>query len=321
MVTADPALAVPGSQLILLPVPSFVEAPVLEKIAPFLEDDAIVGSIPAPGGFDWKARDVLRRFEKRVPIFGVGTIPWMCKVQQYGEEVKVLGTKQQNGLVALPTDRTGEILDLMSHLLGVPVVDIRNFLNITFIPGNQLLHPGIMYDLFADWDGRPWAEPPLFYEEVSESAATLLSAMNDEFLVLRFALESRVPGLRLTGGGHLNQSIVLSYQDDVLDRSSLRAMIASNRAYAGIRTPMVEVEGGLAPDYGSRFFWEDIPHGLVVLKAIAERVGVPMPNVDRVLAWAQEKMGREYLVNGELKGKDLPETGAPQNHGSNGSRT
>lgn len=314
-VTADPALAISGSRLILLALPSFAEAPVLERIAPFLEDDAIVGSIPAPGGFDWKARDVLRRFEKKNPVFGLGTIPWMCKVQEYGAVVKVLGTKYQNGLVALPAERTGEILDLMSLLLGVPVVDLRNFLNLTFIPGNQLLHPGIMYDLFSDWDGKPLAESPLFYEDVSESAARLLSEMNDETIALRFDLESRVPGLRLTGGGHLVQTIVLSYKDDVLDRRDLRAMIASNLSYAGIRTPMVEVDGGLAPDYSSRFFWEDVPHGLVVLKAMAEMAEVPTPQIDRVLTWCQEKMGREYLVDGKLRGKDLAETGAPQSYG------
>ena len=60
---------------------------------------------------------------------------------------------------------------------------------------------------------------------------------------------------------------------------------------------------------------EDIPYGLVVIRGIAEIVGVETPNIDKVLLWSQEKMGKEYLVNSKIQGKDVEKSRAPQRNG------
>jgi opine dehydrogenase len=78
---------------------------------------------------------------------------------------------------------------------------------------------------------------------------------------------------------------------------------------------MRAVPGGWAPDWSSRFFGEDIPHGLVVLRGLAELLDLPTPTIDRILLWAQRQMGREYLVDGRLSGADVRHSGAPQRFG------
>ena len=60
---------------------------------------------------------------------------------------------------------------------------------------------------------------------------------------------------------------------------------------------------------------EDVPYGLVVIRGIAEIVGVQTPNVDKLLTWCQRKMGKEYLVNSKLQGRDVASSGAPQRYG------
>ena len=60
---------------------------------------------------------------------------------------------------------------------------------------------------------------------------------------------------------------------------------------------------------------EDVPYGLVVIRGIAEIVGVKTPDIDKVLTWCQEKMGKEYLVNSKLQGKDVWLSRAPQRYG------
>ncbi|MCC7265700.1 MAG: NAD/NADP octopine/nopaline dehydrogenase family protein [Candidatus Latescibacteria bacterium] len=318
LVTTDPAQAVSGSQLILLCVPALVHAEALQQLLPHVAPGAWVGAVPAPGGFDWKVRWLLGARAQQVGIFGVGVIPWMCKVRAYGQEVEVLGRKILNGVVALPGARTGKIADLLAGLLGMPFLDLRTFLNIALIPGNPFLHPAIMWDLFSDWDGRPLAEAPLFYEGLSQRAADLLQALSGELLALRAALEAQLPGLRLSAVLPLDLSIRLGYGADVADPSSLRTIIATNRAYAGLRAPMVKVEGGWAPDWNSRFFWEDVPHGLVMLRGLADLAGVPTPALDRLLVWAQERMGREYLRDGRLEGRDLASASVPAQYGITG---
>jgi hypothetical protein len=315
VVTADPAEAIPDSHLILLCLPSFLEADVLKKILPFVEEGTLIGSVPAPGGFNWTAQGVLEKAGKKAILFGMAAIPWMCKLKKYGQEVKVLGTKKINGQVTIPAHHSLIVSDLMSHLLKMPVLDLQNFLQITLNPGNQLLHPGISYALFRNWDGVPLYEPPLFYEEISEEAVDILQQMSNELMQLRFTLEEKMPNLNLSAVLPLEVSIQEGYTAAVRDRASLRSTIATNTAYAGLRTPMHQVEGGWIPNYESRFFQEDIPYGLVVLKGLAELAGVSTPTFDNIISWAQEKMGCEYLVDGNLRGKDIAESGAPQRFG------
>lgn len=70
------------------------------------------------------------------------------------------------------------------------------------------------------------------------------------------------------------------------------------------------------PDFQARYLSEDVPYGLVVTRGYAELLGVPTPMMDQVITWAQEKLGKEYLVNGKLSGADIHNTRAPQRYGA-----
>ena len=51
-------------------------------------------------------------------------------------------------------------------------------------------------------------------------------------------------------------------------------------------------DGGYVPDFAYRYLTEDVPHGLVAMKGIAELMGVPTPHFDKIIVWAQGKMVR-----------------------------
>lgn len=316
LVTADPARAVADAHIVLMCLPTSVEAACLARIAPHLRDGAIVGSIPAPGGFQWIVRDVLGASRSAVTVFGVGAIPWMCKLRRPGCEVEILGGKAVNGQVTLGDGaRSGVVSDILAHLTGMPFVALDSFLPITLNPGNQLLHPGILYAMVTDNGDQPFPEAPLFYEGLSERAAGVLEALSGELMAIRGRLEAADAKLDLSSVLPLQLSVQVAYGSDVADPTTLRSTIATNRAYAGIRTPVVRTDGGWVPDPNSRFFQEDVPFGLVVLKGIAALGDVPTPTLDTVLEWAQARMGRHYLVAGALKGADVMESGAPQRFG------
>lgn len=57
--------------------------------------------------------------------------------------------------------------------------------------------------------------------------------------------------------------------------------------------------------------------GLCVTRGIAELAGVATPHMDDVILWAQKVMGKEYLKDGKLCGKDVDSTRAPQHYGFN----
>ena len=74
-------------------------------------------------------------------------------------------------------------------------------------------------------------------------------------------------------------------------------------------------ENSFVPDFSHRYLTEDVPYGLVVIRGIAEIVQVDTPTLDKILLWAQEKIGKEYLVGTKLQGKDVLSTRAPQRYG------
>lgn len=313
--SADPAEVVPGAGLALLALPAFAHEDVLRQIAPYLSAGAWVGALPARGGFDFCAHDALGLSARHVSIFGLQTLPWACRIEEYGRSARVLGAKAEVDLAARPAAHAADIAAELSRLLGLRVTPGANFLSLTLAGTGQIIHPGIQYGLFHHWDGSPYSEAPLFYQGVTPEIASLLQAMSDEVQSLRHALESRAPGLELETVRPLGEWLQRAYGDDIADPSSLERAFVSNRAYAGLRAPMRPVPGGLAPDFQARYLSEDVPYALLATRGVAELVQVPTPWIDRVISWAQQQLGREYLSGGRLQGKDLSASRAPQRYG------
>lgn len=68
----------------------------------------------------------------------------------------------------------------------------------------------------------------------------------------------------------------------------------------------------------ARFFWEDMPYGLVILKDIGNIVGVKTPNITRNLIFHQQHMPVKYVneSTGEFNQDVLMnKTGAPSAYG------
>ena len=106
------------------------------------------------------------------------------------------------------------------------------------------------------------------------------------------------------------------YSHDISNKSTLYKAIQTNAAFQGIKHPVKTTEDGkFVPDFTHRYMTEDVPYGLVVIRGIAEIVGIQTPNIDKVLTWCQEKMGKEYLVNSKFQGKDIASSRAPQRYG------
>jgi len=314
-ISADPAEVIPGSRLVLLALPAFAHEIVLRDIAPYIDDGAWLGALPARGGFDWCVEDVLGGKTASIVVFGLQTLPWACRLNMYGEEVTILGTKKQVDLAALPPSYAGKISGLLSDPLGVRLQPAASLLGLTLANTGQLIHPGIMYGLFHDWDGRPYAKAPSFYQGINATIAGILQQLSDEVQTLRAVLERHYPDLNLSAVRSLDEWARRSYGKDIADPTTLQSCFVTNRSYAGLRAPMRPADGGLVPDFHARYLAEDVPYGLVVTRSIAELAGVATPTMDQVITWAQEQLEKEYLVDGKLQGRDVAATRAPQRYG------
>jgi len=311
----DPAQAVQGSQLILLALPAFAHEHILEEIAGYLSPGAWVGALPARAGFDICVRDVLKERLSQVAIFGFQTLPWACRIQEYGGRVLILGAKDQVDLAAWPAKLAPVISTRIGELLGVALNPISNFLSLTLADTGQLIHPGIMYGLFHRWNGQVYSEPGLFYQAVDEEVAEILQKMSQEVQALRITLEQTYPGLDLTAVRPLGEWLKRSYPTSIQDSSTLHSSFATNRSYTGLLAPMCKSDKGFTPDFQSRYLSEDVPYGLLVMRGIAELAGVATPQVDEVISWAQDRLGKQYLVEHKLTGADIFLTLSPQRYG------
>jgi len=314
-ISRDPKVAVSGSDIILLALPAFAHEPILNQIAKYVSPNAWVGAVPARGGFDLCVHEVFKERFSEISIFGFQTLPWACRIQEFGKYVTILGTKEQVDLATWPVEKGPEIGSKFQELMGLVINPINNFLSLALADTGQLIHPGIMYGLFHEWDGHPFNEPRLFYQGVDTKIATILQQMSNEILTLRESLGMTFPQLDLTAVRSIGEWLVRSYDANIADRSSLQTSFATNKSYAGLLAPMVRTDKGYIPDFKARYLSEDVPYNLLVTRGIAELSSVPTPVIDKVLEWAQLNLGKEYLKSGLMKGSDILFTRSPQRYG------
>ncbi len=309
-ISDSPAEVIPGSQVVLLVLPAFAHELILQQIIPFLDRDAWVGAMPARGGFEFcAARLLAERGRDDVGLFGLQTLPWACRIQEFGQVVHILGAKRVVDVASRPAAGIGDIGPLLQRMLGLPTEGAASLLALTLANTGQIIHPGIMHGLFSGWNGQTFAaqEIPLFYQGLSPEGADLLARLSDDVQTIRAVLE---PGLNLRAVRPLQEWIVRSYGQDIGDPSSLHSAFVTNRGYAGLKAPVREVAPGrYVPDFAARYLAEDVPFGLAVSRAIAELAGVQTPAIDRVIAWAGARLGKDYL------GIDAEEVRTPQKYG------
>lgn len=316
---------VPGADMIIFALPSFAHQMYLEAIAPYVKPGVIIGAMPGEGGFDMCARHVLgTEFVDQSNIFALETLPWAVRIVEYGKSVEVLGTKKEIDVVITEgSGRSAESVRQMLQQLVGSAPDLKlacNFLAVTLMNINSVWHPTISYAYYSKhWDGKtPFDEPPLFYYGADAYTGEKLSNVSDEVLEVKRVLQEKYPGLDLSSLHHVREWMLRSYGDDIGDKTNIHTMLITNKGYRGLTHPTVKVEVDGQTKYMPNFkyrFTEDLPMGLIVTRGIAELAGVATPNMDDVIGWCQECMGKEYLVDSKFVGKDIKATRSPQTYG------
>jgi len=312
IVSADAQDVIPSSDVLLLPVPSFAYSPLLRQMKDHLRPGTFVGVTPGQGGFDWIAQEILgSTLFSQITVFAILPMPFNCRTTEFGHSVAVQTYKRHYRIGVVPEVRKEEALAINRALFGHTEF-IGHFINCTLYPINAIIHPQRLYRLCKDWtpDGPPLKENPFFYEHMDEESTSYMDQVNKELIevcerLTALGMEAKVP--------HIFEFLSWVYPE--VKAKNLVEIFASNDAYKGFRCPFKRVDGGWVPDFENRYFTEDIPCGLCIYKGVADIVNVPTPMMDRVLTWAQEHMGKEYLVEGRLQGKDVGETTAPQRFG------
>jgi len=323
-ISNDPSKVVPDSDVIIMALPAAFHQAYLEKMKPFLKSGVIIGAMPGQSGLDLCMRHVLgEKLCSVANLFGFETLPWACRILEYGRSVQVLGTKAEIGATVVPCEGNSvdNVLGTIQHLIGPkPILKPSGSFLVTTLANVNIVHPTISYGFYRDKDlTKPFDSPPIFYQGVDERTGEMLTQISDEVLQLRDFLSSKYPGLNLLSIIHLREFMLKCYSDYIDDKTNVTSMLQTSRAHAGLCHPMREVTVGnttkYMPDFGYRYFTEDLPCGMIVIRGIAELAGVATPMLDEVIMWCQDIMKQEFLVEGRLCGKDLDRTRCPQTYG------
>ena len=161
---------------------------------------------------------------------------------------------------------------------------------------------------------------PKLYEDLDDQSAQEILYLDGEIQAIKKNLMERFPRLKLTQVLPIKDRICMMYEGQISDTSSLKRVFNTNLGYSRVVFPMVPkdpaVPNRVVLNVNARFFWEDVPFGLVILKDIGRILGVPTPHIDKQILFHQKFMPIKYVdEQGNFLPGALKNTGAPSQYG------
>lgn len=300
-VTDNPE-AVKGMDLVFITVPSFLLKKVIDDISPYLSKHTAIGVVPGTGGVEFITKGLI---DSGYTVFGFDRVPCISRLNSYGKSVVAM-KKDSVRLAAFPALRTDELSILMQKLFDIECYPLKNYLTVTLTPSNPILHTARLYALYQQASPNfNWDRNILFYEDWDMLSSKIMISCDEELQKICKAM----PELQL------DEVIPLVIHYESPDAEVMTKKISGIKAFKGITSPMIEKEGRYVMDYESRYFTEDFPYGLCIIKSFANILSVPVPTIDLILQWFEKISGKEYYTKDGFNGKDLVDLAVPQNFG------
>ncbi len=272
-ITSDPAEVIPQAGIILLCLPGYGIPDTLQVIRPYLKPQTPVGSVVSSTGFFFEAMKIL---PETTPLFGFQRVPFIARVEDYGKSAHLLGYKPSLSM-AVEQGNGAVLARIMEKMLDTPVQLLANYYEASLTNSNPLLHTSRLYSMWHDWhEGVFYPTQNQFYSDWTDEASQLLIDMDAEFFRLLEVLPV-TPGSIPT---------VLDYYEST-DAASLTRKLHNIEAFKGILSPMKKVGDGYVPDFQSRYFTEDFPYGLAIIRRLMQEYHVNAPHIEQVYAWGQ----------------------------------
>ena len=94
LVTKNPEDAMRDVDILVFVLPAFAHQVFLDTLKPYIKPGTIIVGLPGEPGFDFQVRYVLGDVARKCHIMNFESLPWACRITQYGLKCEVLGTKE-----------------------------------------------------------------------------------------------------------------------------------------------------------------------------------------------------------------------------------
>jgi len=347
-ITNDPR-CLSNADIVIISLPAFAHNQYLnaikENIKPRKNNKkTLVAVFPGAGGLECDWQSIFGSKQKHFVLLSCITLPWACRILEYGQKVQILGTKNQIEVGIKSVDDNDDEDDIkgeedstkkdinkvyikqISDIIGIPpmIKDNGHILNMSLSAIKAIVHPSIMYSKWKDYDGKPMDSEPLFYQGIDRNGSDMMSKLSGEVIEIIKCIEKET-GLKLLTQ-HIYDWYISCYGKECSDTSCLYKIIITNPAYNGLKHPMIKNDDDkYIPNWKYRYLSEDIPFGLVVIRGLSlilnDRYKCNVPLMDKIIIWAQKVLNKEYLKyldDGTIvAGKDINESRAPQRYNIN----
>jgi len=279
-VTTDLAAAVDGADIIAVCTGGTYQESVARGLAPLLREGQTILLIQGNTGGALIFRRALDAAgcQARIDIAEMDNYPYSCwRVSP--TQIKPIVAKKSLQIAAFPGSRTEAVFarlgPLFPHSVVAPTIASTSFMN-----ANAMLH---VANCVANAGKIDRGEGYKFYAEgVTPSVARLYQAINAERVAVAAALGAEVPSLedwfaRTYGvrGASLSETCQLLTTN-------------SDGPYQATGTPK---------SWDHKYIAEDVPVGLMPMRALGEAAGVATPAIDAVIKLAQTLAGGDFAAN------------------------
>lgn len=272
----DPALAIPGADVVFAVGPAYSTEPFAETCRPFANaaQTFIVCPSSCAGAFVFKAGLGLTPTDTSITVAETSTLPYAVRVTAPAHITVYNRLKGGYFVAALPSSQTDAVLALLQTVYP-EVAPASSVWQTSLQNANPVIHPAVTLTNAAliERTGGDF----LFYEEgVTPAVGRLMQAVDNERIAIGQALGVQVipdPELGIAQGYQTENNYDTSY--------------SQAPGFAGIKAQ---------PQLDHRYLNEDAGFGLVFLTDLARQLGVPTPTMDAVLQVASVLQGRDYVA-------------------------
>ena len=271
-ISSDTREAILGAELIFVTYPPFLFKELAKKLTGVVKKNQKLVFLPGSGGVEIAFANLIA---DGIEIWGLQRVPDIARIKERGRSVYSLGRKPRLKVATIPANGNIQAAKTIEKLFGIGCDPLPNYLCVTLVPSNQILHTSRLCTMFYDYaPGKIYDHQFLFYEEWDDAASELLFKNDAELQVLCSAIPSDLSSV---------EPLPKYYESPA--PADLTRKIRSIKAFRGIKTPMLRSEAGWIPDLNSRYFTADFPFGLNIIRQLAHKYGVPTPSIDETWRW------------------------------------
>jgi opine dehydrogenase len=278
-VTTDLAAAVDGAEVVAICTGGTYQEEVARSLAPLLRDRQIVLLIQGNTGGSLVFRRALdiAACRAQVDVAEMDNYPYSCwRVSP--TTIRPIVRKKFLQIATFPGNRIDAVFSrlapLFPHAVAAPTAISTGFTN-----ANAMLH---VANCVANAGKIDRGEAYKFYAEgVTPSVARLYAAINAERVAVAAALGANVPTLE--------DWFERTYGVRGATLSETCQLLTTNRdgPYQATGTPRA---------WDHKYIAEDVPVGLMPMRALGSACGVPTPRIDAVIELAQTLAGTDFAA-------------------------